>query len=604
MCGFIGFITDINDKRISLYEEKFEYYLSQLNNRGPDYTETKKIFLKDKFIKVGFSRLAIQDLNSNANRIFHNDNAILLFNGEIYNQKFLKKKYINDIDLATSTDTEVLFNLLLKYGTKIISEIRGIFSIVFINLKQQSIECIRDFTGTKPLYYSIDNKNFFFSSEAWFLYSISQKKINVESFNFFLNFGFPPQENSLIENVKKVKSRNILKIDLKSNTHEKTEYFNLNKIKDSKKIDPDEVLKSIDNAVEINLLADTKIGTFLSGGIDSSLITILSKKYNSNIEGFTTVYLPEKKYEKFNIDYQYSKQLSKDLNINLNVHFVENISHVLDDFYKVTDYLDEPISNLNFLNTYWQSKQAKSQNFKVILTGDGSDELFCGYDRYHKLFLANYLRFFSIINKKIKNYNTIQNEKMPHFFYSIFNNTNLNELLKENNYLEESKKINLLKNINFKSKVDYINYFDFKYWLTNESNFKLDKCTMINSIEARVPFQDSNLIKRFFFTENSKKFSFFNRKFLLKKNDLIPEYIKNRKKNGWFTPENIFLETNLTKIINDVFVKNEIKNQEIFDQKNLNSFFNSFKQKGFLLKREITTIILFQIWYNKVLSSK
>ncbi len=604
MCGFIGFITDINDKRISIYEEKFEYYLNKLNNRGPDYTETKKILLKDKVINLGFSRLAIQDLNSNANKIFHNDNAILLFNGEIYNQKFLRRKYIDNINLNTSTDTEVLFNLLLKYGSKIIKEIRGIFSIVFVDLKNQSIECIRDFTGTKPLYYLIDNENFFFSSEAWFLYSVSQKKLNNDSFNFFLNFGFPPEENTLIENVKKVKSRHILKIDLKTNKHDKIEYFNLNKTKNTNKLNPDDVLKNIDNAVEINLLADAKIGTFLSGGIDSSLITILSKKYNSNIEGFTTVYLPEKKYEKFNIDYDYSKKLANDLNINLNVNFVENISDTLDDFYKVTNYLDEPVSNLNFLNTYWQSKQAKSKDFKVILTGDGSDELFCGYDRYYKLFLLNYLRFFSKINKKVHNYNTIKNEEIPYFFYSIFNKTNLNNLLKNSNFTKESIKINSLKNLKFNSKVDYINYFDFKFWLTNESNFKLDKCTMINSIEARIPFQDPNLIESFFFTENSKKFSFFNRKFLLKKNNLIPKYIKNRKKTGWFTPENIFLETNLKKIISDVFVKNEIKNQDIFNQKNLDLFFNSFKEKGFLLKREITTIILFQIWYNKVLSSK
>ena len=505
MCGFIGFVTDINDKRISIYEEKFQHYLNQLKNRGPDYTETKQIFLKDKFIKIGFSRLAIQDLNQNANKIFHNDNAILLFNGEIYNKKYLKRTYIDDIILTTSTDTEVLFNLLLNYGTKIIKEIRGIFSIVFINLKKQSIECIRDFTGTKPLYYSIENKNFFFSSEAWFLYSVSQKKLNNESFNFFLNFGFPPEENTLIENVKKVKSRNILKIDLKTNKIDSFEYFNLNKTKNTNKLHSDDVLKDIDNAVEINLLADTKIGTFLSGGIDSSLITILSKKYNTNIEGFTTVYLPEKKYEKFNIDYEYSKKLAKDLKINLNVNFIENISNTLDDFYKVTNYLDEPISNLNFLNTYWQSKQAKSQGFKVILTGDGSDELLCGYDRYHKLFLSHYLRFFSTINKKVKNYNTIKNEKIPHFFYSIFKYSNLNELLNNCNYTKESIKIDSLKNVNFNSKVDYINYFDFRYWLTNESNFKLDKCTMINSIEARVPFQDPGLIERFFFTENSKK---------------------------------------------------------------------------------------------------
>ena len=185
-----------------LYTKKFQHYLNQLKNRDKIILRLNK-FLKDKFIKIGFSRLAIQDLNQNANKIFHNDNAILLFNGEIYNKKYLKRTYIDDIILTTSSDTEVLFNLLLNYGTKIIKEIRGIFSIVFINLKKQSIECIRDFTGTKPLYYSIENKNFFFSSEAWFLYSVSQKNLIMRVL-IFLNFGFPPEENTLLRTLKKL----------------------------------------------------------------------------------------------------------------------------------------------------------------------------------------------------------------------------------------------------------------------------------------------------------------------------------------------------------------------------------------------------------------
>ena len=304
----------------------------------------------------------------------------------------------------------------------------------------------------------------------------------------------------------------------------------------------DEINNILENSVKMNLIADTKIGTFLSGGLDSSTITALAKKYNNQIEGFTTVYLPKKKYEKFNQDFEYSKKLSKDLNIKLNVQYIDNISSALDDFYKITNYLDEPVSNLNFLNTYWQSKQAKLLGFKVILTGDGSDELFCGYDRYHKIFLSNYLRIFSKLSSKIHNYNSLDKEKIPLFFYSIFKNTNLKELLNDKTYIDDYGEKNLLKNINFRSNVDYVNYFDFKYWLTNENNYKLDKCTMINSVEARVPFQDVSLINKIFFTKNSKKFSFFNRKFLLKQNNFIPKYIKNRKKTGWFTPDRIFLD--------------------------------------------------------------
>ena len=114
MCGFIGFVSDINNKQMPLIEEKFEHYLNELKNRGPDYTERKKFFLKDKVFNLGFSRLAIQDLNTKSNKIFYTNDYLLLFNGEIYNQKLLKNKYLNDSSFETSTDTEVLFNLLSK----------------------------------------------------------------------------------------------------------------------------------------------------------------------------------------------------------------------------------------------------------------------------------------------------------------------------------------------------------------------------------------------------------------------------------------------------------------------------------------------------------
>ncbi len=604
MCGFIGFISDINDNQISFKEERFKYYLNELKNRGPDYTEHKKITINDKVINVGFSRLAIQDLSAKSNKIFHSKKSLLLFNGEIYNQKSLKDKYLNNISFETTSDTEVLFNLLNIYGSEIIREIKGIYSIVYFNFKNNLIECIRDLTGTKPLYYLFKEKSFFFSSEAWFLYSLSQKKINKESLNFFLNFGFTPEENTLIENVKKVKPRSILEVNINNLSSKIKNYFDLNNQKDAPLISKEELNETIEKSVKMNLLTDTKIATFLSGGVDSSLITSIAQKYNNKIEGFTTVYLPEKKFLKFNQDYIYSKQLSKDLGFKLNVKYIENLSSTLDDFYKITDYLDEPVSNLNFMNTYWQSKEAKTQEFKVILTGDGSDELFCGYDRYQKLFLSNYLKFLSPFNSKIKRYNSLNNEDLPMFFYSIFNNNSLSEILKNKKFEKNQIKFNIFNDINFNSKVDYINYFDFRFWLTNESNYKLDKCTMINSVEARIPFQDKALIKKLFFTKNQRKFSFFNRKFLLKKNNFLPSYIKKRKKIGWFSPDKLFLDANLKNIRDKVFAKNELKNQDIFNEKNLNLLFDSYDQKNYLIKREITTIILFQSWYNKVLSLK
>ena len=126
---------------------------------------------------------------------------------------------------------------------------------------------------------------------------------------------------------------------------------------------------------------------------------------------------------------------------------------------------------------------------------------------------------------------------------------------------------------------------------------------MINSVEARIPFQDISLIKKLFFVKNRKKFKFLNRKYLLKNNDHIPSYIKNRKKSGWFTPDTIFLSNNLDKIIHDVFPKEQIEKQGIFETTELFNFFKSFEIKSYKIKRELITIILFQIWYNKVLMS-
>lgn len=601
MCGFIGFISDINDKQNSFFFEKFKFYLNELNNRGPDYSEVKKIIYKNKLIYVGFKRLAIQDLGNSSNKIFCNDDNLLLFNGEIYNKKELREKYLLNSDLETNTDTEVLFTLLNKFGTKIISEIQGIFSIVYINLKKQTIECIRDYTGTKPLYYKVSNKNFFFSSEAWFLYSVSEKKIDNKSLHFYLNFGFSPEENTLIKNIKKVKPRNNLKINLNDFNIKNEIFLDLSLDKKSELKDQREVNSIIENSVKLNLLSDTKVGTFLSGGLDSSIVTALAKKYNDQVESFTTVYLPLEKYKKFNLDYSFAKRIANDLKIKLNINYIENFNTIIEDFYKVSNYLDEPISNMNFLNTYWQSKFAKEKGFKVVLTGDGSDELFCGYDRYEKIFISEKLKFLKFFNKKINAYNTIVKDNLPNFFYSVFKSINYKELLNKDIIDLQIEKINMFEDLKFSSKADLINYFDFRYWLTNESNYKLDKCTMINSVEARIPFQDISLIKKLFFIKNEKKFKFFSRKFLLKNNNLIPKYIKNRKKNGWFTPDNIFLEKNLNKIVNDVFLSSQISEQGVFNKQNLIKFFKSFDQKGYRIKREIITIILFQIWFNNVL---
>ena len=284
------------------------------------------------------------------------------------------------------------------------------------------------------------------------------------------------------------------------------------------------------------------------------------------------------------------------------MHYVDDQKDIYKDFNKVVDYMDEPVSNLNFLNTYWQTKLAKERNIKVVLTGDGADEIFCGYDRYKSSFLASKLKLFSLFSKKITTYNKLKKNEIPLHFYSVFKNESYANLFKfeinkmnlfEDNYFDKLESPHL---------IDNINYFDMKYWLPNESNYKLDKCSMINSVEARVPFQDIDLINKFFSIRNNKKFSLINRKYILKNINILPKYILKRPKIGWFSPERIFLDNHLQSIIKDFFCENKIKEQNIFNYSALILFFNEYPKKTYKIKRQLLTIILFQIWYDKIIN--
>jgi asparagine synthase (glutamine-hydrolysing) len=602
MCGFIGFISDINDKQNDVISKKFDFYYKELKKRGPDYCEIKKIKFKSKIIQVGFVRLSIQDISQNSNKIFHDQNNIILFNGEIYNFNELREKYLSGEKNETNSDTEVLFKLYKLKGKNILNELRGIFSFVFIDLEYENIQFIRDVTGTKPLYFLKKLNSLFFSSEAWFLYSLSNKEINTDCLDFFFNFGFTKENDTLIRGVSKIPPRNLFKFNLNNFILSKEVYFDLNRQKNNNIYSKNETTNNVKDCIKKNLISDAKVGTFLSGGVDSTTVTLLAKRYNNNVEAFTTVFLPDEKFKKFNVDFKYAKKISDDYDIKLNVSYIESQKQFYDDFIKVTSYLDEPVSNLNFLNTYWQTKLAKEKNIKVVLTGDGADEIFCGYDRYKSAYIASKFKFFKHFNKKISTIEKLKNNEIPLHYYGIFKNINyekffnfrLNKnLITKNNYFDDFQS---------KYKIDYINYFDTRYWLTNESNYKLDKCSMINSIEARVPFQDTNLINQYFFLSNQKKFNFFNRKYILKNIDILPKYILNRAKMGWFSPERIFLDNHFKTIIKDFFSEKKIRKQNIFNYDYLIKFFEEYPKKTYRIKRQVLTLILFQIWYDKILN--
>ena len=515
MCGIIGYIINQKSEKKDFYKKKFFSNFKRQNHRGPDFKQEVNFNYKELKIQLGFNRLSIIDLDKSANKIFYNDQYYLLFNGEIYNFKKLKEDYLSNEKFSTKTDTEVLFKLLIKYGIDFLMKLEGIFAFTFLDIKKNKLYLARDFTGTKPLYFFKNNDGIFFSSEAWFQYSISNKLIDPESFNYYLKFGFSPINTTLIQDVKKIESGTYSIYDLKDKSLNTKKYFKLNKSEEIK-LKNYNLKSSFENIVEKNLISDTKTGIFASGGMDSTLLLIIAKKFNSKLEAYSSYFYPENKFEKFNIDLKYTKKICEFLGIKLNLSAI-NLNNKKQKFELICAFqkLDEPLPNLNFFNSYLQSKNAKENNCKVILTGDGGDEIFGGYQRYNNAYIAKKIKYLSFFNEKVKLINILKEEKILEYFYKKIDISNNKDLFKKE--LNFNKLKNNLKFPNWEN-VEILNYFDTKCWLPEESNFKLDRSTMLNSIEGRVPFQDINLLKNIYPILYKKKFSIFYDKKIIRKN--------------------------------------------------------------------------------------
>ncbi len=594
MCGFIGYIVGKDSYKDEL-NDKFDFYHNKMSHRGPDYQTKLKSETNNFTGRFGFNRLAIQDLTNNANKIFKNDKFLLLFNGEIYNKINLVNKYLSKEKLETKNDTEVLFKLLNNLGTKIISEIEGIFSIVFYDIHNSNVYMIRDYTGTKPLYYSNYNKNLYFSSEAWFLYSLSKKELDNECLNFYFRYGFSPNSKTLIKNVLKVKPNTILKYNIRSNKFSEEQIINFSERYKNFDKDNPSLRVDLEKAIEKNLIGDRSIGVFLSGGIDSTIISLTTKKINEKIEAYTSIYEGDEIDE--NEDFIFTKKICDQYNIKLNLSTIRKKEIISGNLlYDITSYLDEPIANLNIISSYMQSKLAHQNNLSVILTGDGADEIFGGYKKYQNLMISSDLKFLSIFNKKIKSY-SYNNEKIPYLFF-IKNSENDYKKIFKSDFFNSIKNINnhLFQNLN-DDNLTKINKFDFHNWLPDEHNLKLDRCTMANSIEGRVPFQDLTILKYFDPKNIRNKITWNSNKIELRKAfPDLPKYILKRKKKGWFLDDKKILKDFLSKNIYDVFKSNQ-NESGIFDEKNLSNLIN----ENNINKYSLITVIMFKLWYRKVI---
>ena len=603
MCGFVGFCSkNVKDKNV------IKEMNNQIIHRGPDSDG----YYFDKDVNFGFRRLSIIDLHEGSQPILNESgDTAIIFNGEIYNYQELREDLVaKGYKFKTHTDTEVILHGYEEYGEEgILAKLRGMFAFTIWDSKKEKLFGARDHFGIKPYYYALLDGDLLFGSEvkSFLKYPKFKKEVNEKALKHYLVFQYNPLEETFFKGVKKLRPGHYYiyengKMEIKT-------YYNLTL--DYKDMTFDEAVgkieKEVEESVKYHKISDVEVGSFLSGGVDSSYVVATALPDKTFSVGFDN--------KGFN-ETMYAKELSDSLGIK---NFAKLITP--DEFFeginKVQYYSDEPHANLSSVPLYFLSKLAAEQ-VKVVLSGEGADELFAGYNEYadalpqrmyrklpfslrHKLYLKykdrKHFRGQTIILKygqKVEDRyigpaEIMTDELANSLVTSKYKNSETSRDLTKKYYDE-------VKNMDDVSKRLYL---DMKMWIVEDILLKADKMTMANSIELRVPLLDKKMweLARTIPVKHKVHNEITKYAFRRAAKNKLPEDWAKRRKLGFVVPFVLWIkEEKYYKIVKEVFNKDFVS--EFFDKDKINKLlddhFNGITNNG----RKVYTIYTFLKWYE------
>ena len=586
MCGLL---VIFNHKKINFSKDNFITLLNSINHRGPDNVGV----FTDENILIGLNRLSIQDLTMKANQpmVSQNKNYVIVFNGEIYNLKKLKKKYFENFKFKTSSDTELLLEGYVKYGKSFFNYIAGMWSVVIYDTEKRKLIISRDRLGIKPLYYSRYNDDIIISSEQktilkYFEINKLKKSLNSNYINKYISLANTDFQNDTIYNdIFSFKPGTFC--ELKNNFYNHYEFWKLEKkIVNKNNFSLNKFENLFGEVIEQHLTSDVKISTTLSYGIDSSLLTFFLKKnfLNKNLKSYSL------KFDFF--EDEESKLISKlVVNEKINHQFIDiNKENLKKEFDNFLNYSDEPIVSDNQFYQYLLLKKVKEE-YKVILTGDGADEVFFGYDKLINIYiyqLIKNLNLYELLNF-IKKNNLHVNKKLYKIITSCFNifisrkglrSTQENIFGKEilnMSFFKEKVDHPKLKNKNLLYQEFHERFlFDIPKILHNQ-----DITGMANSVEVRVPYLDHRLLDYVCSIDFKSHFKNYRSKSILKElgqKYLPAEIINYKKKYKKPGSINYFVYNILNKNIQKYLLLNS--NPNYFSSNLINSYLKDKKNNN------------------------
>lgn len=630
MCGILGAYF-FNQNTLS--EEKFYKALDTLHFRGPD---AKGLFYSYPVV-LGQTRLSILDTSTKAHQPFWSTDKryVIVYNGEIFNFLTLKTELIQQgITFETQSDTEVLLHLLIQYKEAAIPKLNGFFAFAFYDTHSKELILARDRFGVKPLWIYQDKDTILFASELKALLALDiPKKINTTHLWTYFQLNYFPPNTSILEKCSKFKAGHYVKIHLSHPSFEPKSYYTI-PIPDYTQVHVSETdyLKQqkelaylLEDAVQKRLIADVPLGVFLSGGIDSSVITALASKHQKHLLTFS-IGFDNPVYD----ETEYALAVSKKCNTE---HTVFKVSYqdLLDNVFKVLSYLDEPFADASALNFYILSQHTRKKA-TVALSGDGADEVMGGYMKHLGEYKA---RQNTLVNRLLKGFYPVlrhlpsnRNHALTRKIWqiqkysqgltqdyterywqwcSVLSDTQRNNLLNSTLYPKDlAIKQEYTQYLHPHSGIQDVLYADMHLTLQGDMLTKVDLMSMANSLEVRTPFLDYRVVDFAFKLPSETKIYKNYRKRIVQDTfkSILPPELYHRKKQGFEVPLRDFFIGELASYIQkSVLDKEWIEHQGIFNFDALKELYATIQQ-GKNGKEDWTlwAVLVFDYWYKKYIA--
>lgn len=600
MCGIYGSTI--------LYDEKIiEEKLKIIGFRGPDFSAYKYF---NNAVVFGHNRLSVFDIDSRSNQPFTYFGVSITFNGEIYNFTELRESLESKgYTFKTTSDTEVICAMYLEYGEDCVKHFIGMFSFVIYDIDENKLFGARDRMGQKPFFYYLKDNHFEFSSNLKQISNNKNLEINDETCLNYFYFGYFIDPETPFKDIYKLEPGNRFIFCLNKNKLKITQYWSLleshNEVITNYESAKQELKILLKNAVSIRLKADVPVGLFLSGGIDSSLISALAKEFKSNVNTYSIKFL-EKQFD----ESEDSKKIANHIGTNHHTFVcdIQKGKELIKSFYK---YYDEPFADVSALPTMLLSSQVKN-DVTVAITGDGADEFFLGYSRYkwmkqiQPIYKIPYVLrcLVSKIGRLIPNYKLkmlfkgIGYKNLEQLYFGLLTTFKSEHLHSDHNFDVKNRFENYFKNNDL---LKACSIFDMQVYLNSDINTKVDRASMAYSLETRSPFMDHRLVE--FSMRLPTKFKIKNNqtKFILK--DILEEYVPrelfDRPKKGFGVPLESWLKKDLKPLVESSYayfkeLKINFINYSIFD-----NYLEEFYSNKANHSVEIWRMLMFVLWLQE-----